>query len=172
MTRAELLRVLLAGGAAAAAVPAGASAAAGSGSLQARLERLEARAEIHELMMAYGRTLDRRDFAAFQALWAEDAEYVQGSGPPARGPAAIRAALEAAFARNPAGVAGPSFHAFFDESIGPVEDGRATAFSRSAFVAAGPGGALQVVVTARYDDLFVLRDGRWRFLRRHIVADA
>jgi uncharacterized protein (TIGR02246 family) len=170
MTRAELLRVILAGGAAAAAVAPRAEAAAPA-SLQARVERLEARAEIHELMMAYGRTLDRRDFAAFEQLWADDAEYLQGSGPPAKGPAAIRAVLEAAFARNPAGVKGPNFHVFYDPSIGPIEAGRAAAFSRSAFVAARADGKLQVVVTAHYDDVFVRRDGRWKFLRRHIVAD-
>ena len=175
MTRAELLQILAGGAAAAAAAPAAALAgpeAHGQPSgLEARIERLEARAEIHDLMMAYGRTLDRRDFQAFEQLWARDAEYVQGSGPPARGPAAIRAVLEAAFARNAAGVKVPNFHVFFNEAIGPVDADRATAFSRSAFVAAGPEGALEVVVTAHYEDAFAREGGRWKFLRRVIAAD-
>lgn len=167
MTRAELLQIL-AGGAAA---PSLAMAADAGPSLQARLDRLEARAEIHELMMAYGRTLDRRDFAGFADLWATDAEYVQGRGPGVKGPAAIRALLEKAFATNAAGVKEPNFHVFFNQAIGPIEGDRATAFSRSAFVAAGGDGALEVVVTAHYDDVFVRRNGRWQFLRRTIAAD-
>jgi uncharacterized protein (TIGR02246 family) len=169
MTRAELLQRLIGASAVAAAAPA-AAAAVPSG-LEARIAVLEARAEIHELMMAYGATLDRRDFAAFAALWTGDAEYVQGSGPPAKGPAAIRALLEAAFARNPAGVKGPNFHVFFNQAIGPIEADRATAASRGAFVAQGAAGKLEVVVAARYEDLFVRRAGRWRFLRRVITAD-
>ena len=65
----------------------------------------------------------------------------------------------------------PNFHVFFNEAIGPVEEGRATAFSRSAFVAAGADGRLDVVVTAHYDDTFIRVGGRWKFLRRVIVGD-
>jgi uncharacterized protein (TIGR02246 family) len=170
VTRAELLQILVGGAAAGAAPSAALAAASAEPGLAARLDKLEARAEIHELMMAYGRTLDRRDFAGFADLWAPDAEYVQGAGAAAKGPSAIRALLEKAFATNAAGVKGPNFHVFFNEAIGPVEADRATAFSRSAFVAAGVAG-LEVVVTAHYDDIFVRRDGRWKFLRRVIVGD-
>lgn len=173
VTRAGLLQLLVGGAALAAAAPAAAESLAdhkGPG-LAARVDALEARDEIHALMMAYGRTLDRRDFQAFADLWASDAEYVQGAGPGARGPAAIRAVLEAAFARNAAGVKAPNFHVFFNEAIGPVEADRASAYSRSAFVAAGADGKLEVVVTAHYDDTFVRENGRWKFLRRVIAAD-
>ena len=92
MTRAELLKLLIGS----AAVSAGAMSMAhadtpaDAASDRARLNRLEARDAIHDLMMAYGRTLDNRDFQAFADLWASDAEYVQGVGPGAKGPAAIR----------------------------------------------------------------------------------
>ncbi len=176
MTRAELLQVLIGSTAAGAAGPSVARAAAAveprPAGLEARLHRLEAREDIHDLMMAYGATLDRRDFQGFEGLWAPDAEYVQGRGPGAKGPAAIRAVLEKAFATNASGVKDPNFHVFFNEAIGPIEGDRATAFSRSAFVAAGADGKLDVVVTAHYEDVFVRRDGRWKFLRRVIAADA
>ncbi len=83
----------------------------------------------------------------------------------------MRAVLEAAFARNAAGVSGPNFHVFFNQAIGPIEGDRATAFSRSAFVAAAPGGGLEVIIAAHYDDIFVRENGRWKFLRRAIAAD-
>ena len=173
MTRAELLKIMLAGGAAASASPALAlgGTAPSRGDLAARVAVLEARTEINALMLAYGRTLDSRDFAAFAALWAADAEYVQGKGPGAKGPAAIRAVLERAFAQNSAGVREPNFHVFFNIAIGPIEADHAAAFSRSAFVAAGPGGKLEVVIAAHYDDRFIREDGRWKFLRRVIAAD-
>ena len=172
MTRAELLQILVGGAAVGVAAPSAAQAKASApAGLEARLDSLEAREEIHDLMMAYGRTLDRRDFQGFAELWAPEAEYVQGAGAAVRGPAAIRALLEKAFATNSAGVKDPNFHVFFNEAIGPVEGDRASAFSRSAFVAAGGGGGLEVIVTAHYDDTFVRRNGRWKFLRRVIAAD-
>jgi hypothetical protein len=170
-SRAELLKLLFAGAAAASAAPAAALAEPSSGGLAARVARLEAHNEIHALMMAYGRTLDARDFAGFEALWAAEAEYVQGKGPGARGPAAIRAALEKAFATNAAGVREPNFHVFFNLAIGPIETDRASAFSRSAFVAADGRGQLEVVIAAHYQDEFVRENGRWKFLRRIIAAD-
>ena len=175
MTRGELLRLLIgsAGASAAAASVARAELPAhrDAPGLEARIDRLEAHQEIQTLMLDYGRTLDSRDFKSFADLWATGAEYIQGSGPPAKGPAAIRAVLEAAFARNAAGVSGPNFHVFFNQAIGPIEGDRATAFSRSAFVAAGPAGGLEVVIAAHYDDIFVRENGRWKFLRRVISAD-
>ncbi len=169
-TRADLLKVLLAGAAASAAGPALAQPA--SGGLAARVARLESRDEIHTLMMAYGRTLDARDFAGFEALWTADAEYGQGPGRMSKGPPAIRAALEKAFATNAAGVREPNFHVFFNVMIGPVEGDRASAFSRSAFVAANAEGKLEVVIAAHYEDSFVREGGRWKFQRRVISADA
>ncbi len=172
-TRAELLKILALGAAASSVAPSAAHAAReehGLG-LEARIARLEAHDEIHSLMLAYGRTLDARDFEGFAGLWAADAEYVQGKGPPARGPAGIRAVLERAFAQNSAGVREPNFHVFFNIAIGPIEGDRATAFSRSAFVAAGADGQFQVVIAAHYEDVFVREGGRWKFLRRVIAAD-
>lgn len=170
-TRAELLKILLAGAAASSAAPAAALAGPAPGGLAARVARLEARDEIHTLMLAYGRTLDARDFAGFEALWATGAEYGPGQGRMSKGPSAIRAALEKAFATNAAGVRDPNFHVFFNVMIWPVEGDRATAFSRSAFVAANAEGKLEVVIAAHYDDAFVRDGGRWKFQRRVITAD-
>ena len=170
MTRGELLKLLVAAGAMASGAPALGGPRSG-GSLEARVGALEARAEIESLMLDYGRTLDRRDFAAFASLWAAEAEYVQGKGPGAKGPAAIRAVLERAFAQNAARVKEPNFHVLFNIAIGPIEGDRATAFSRSAFVAADAKDALEVVIAAHYEDSFIREAGRWKFLRRVISAD-
>src|SRR5688572_29484417 len=59
-----------------------------------RLQRLEDREQILELLTAYGATLDQHDFVAFGRLFAEDATYVSGSAAPTRGRAAIQSMLE------------------------------------------------------------------------------
>src|SRR5262252_701233 len=57
--------------------------------LAARLQVLEDREAIRALLVSYARTLDERDFAGFEQLWAKDAEFIGGSSDSAKGPAAI-----------------------------------------------------------------------------------
>jgi uncharacterized protein (TIGR02246 family) len=147
------------------------SAAPADRTLRAELAELRAREEIRELLHAYGRTLDARDFAGFAALWAEDAEYVGGPGGQAVvGPAAIADFLEGIFAANPSGLEGPTAHVFFNEHIevagtrGPLAHASGT--SLGGFMALGEGGGAEMVILASYEDAYVREDGRWRFARR------
>ncbi len=130
-----------------------------------RLQRLEDREQILELMTAYGATLDRRDFAAFGQLFTEDATY--GGGPAAtRGRAAIQAMLEKTLASNPSNLPGPNSHLFFNPSI-HVEGDRATAQSKGAYTV--PDAATkttQLVFFISYEDTLVRHDGRWQFQQR------
>ncbi len=131
----------------------------------ARLQLLEDRQEILELMTAYGATLDRRDFAAFGSLFADDAEY--GSGPAAvRGREAIQAQLEQVIGSNPSNLPGPNFHVFFNPSI-HVEGDTARATSLGAYTAPdAAGGGTRMAFFVSYEDTLVKRDGRWLFQRR------
>ncbi len=54
-----------------------------------------------------------------------------------------------------------------------VDEEAGTAVSRSYFTAlqAVPGLALQPIVSGRYHDRFERRDGRWRFVERHVRTD-
>lgn len=130
-----------------------------------RLQQLEDREQILELMSAYGATLDRRDFAAFGELFAEDAEY--GSGPgAARGRAAIRAQLERIIGSNPANLPGPNSHLYFNPSV-RIDGDTATANSLGAYTAPdAASGSTRMVFFVTYQDTLVRRDGRWQFLRR------
>jgi uncharacterized protein (TIGR02246 family) len=131
----------------------------------ARLQRLEDREQIIELMTAYGATLDRRDFTAFAQLFAEDAEY--GSGPgAARGRAAIRAQLERVIGSNPSSLPAPNSHLFFNPTINITGD-TATARSLGAYTAPDSAtGSTRMVFFVAYQDTLVRREGRWLFLRR------
>lgn len=148
------------------------STAATSDATTARLQRLEDREQILELLTAYGATLDRHDFAAFGQLFAEDAEYAGGPGAPTRGRAAIQAQLDKTITSNPSHLPPPNHHIFFNQSI-HVADDRATAHSLGAYVAPDAAGkTTQMVFFVAYDDVLVRRDGKWLFQRRAIGSSA
>lgn len=144
------------------------SEAAQGDSTAARLQRLEDREQILELLTAYGATLDRRDFAAFGQLFTEDAEYGSGPGAPTRGRAAIQSQLERVITSNPSNLPKPNHHLFFNPSI-KVDGDRATAHSLGAYSAPdATGQATRMVFFVAYDDVLVRRAGRWQFQRRII----
>jgi uncharacterized protein (TIGR02246 family) len=132
----------------------------------ARLQRLEDRERILELMSAYGATLDRHDFAAFGELFAEDAAYVSGAGAPVRGREAIRTMLEKTITSNPSNLPRPNFHLFFNPSI-QVDGDRATARSLGAYVAPDlKTRTAQMVFFVTYEDKLIREGDRWLFQER------
>ena len=146
----------------------GFAAAAQPQSVTARLQQLEDREQIRELLVAYGATLDRHDFAAFGQLFTEDAEYGGGAGAPTRGRGAIQAQLEKQITSNPLNLPPPNSHLSFNASI-RVQGDSATAHSLGAYVA--PDAATrttQMVFFVTYDDQFVRQNGRWLFQKRVI----
>jgi len=131
----------------------------------ARLMQLESREQIRELLVAYGATLDARDFEGFGQLFAPDAEYVSG-GSTTRGRAAIRAQLEQVLKANPSNLPAPNFHVGFNASIS-VDGDTATARSLGAYTAPdAAGGGTRLVFFVVYEDELVRVDGRWLFQRR------
>ena len=148
------------------------SEAASADAIAARLQRLEDREQILELLAAYGATLDRHDFAAFGQLFAEDAEYASGPGAPTRGRAAIQAQLEKVITSNPSHLPAPNHHLFFNPSI-QVNGDHATAHSLGAYVAPDAAGkTTQMVFFVAYNDQLVRRGGRWLFQRRAVGSGA
>jgi uncharacterized protein (TIGR02246 family) len=144
--------------------------AAPADSSAARLQRLEDREQILELLTAYGATLDRHDFAAFGHLFAEDATYVSGPAAPTRGRAAIQSMLEKIITSNPSNLPAPNYHLFFNPSI-QIDGDRATAQSRGAYVAPDLSTkTAQMVFFVSYEDTLVRREGRWLFQQRIVKS--
>lgn len=141
------------------------------GDVAARLQRLEDREQILELLNAYGATLDRHDFAAFGQLFADDAIY--GSGPgTAKGRAAIQSMLEKQLLANPLKLPAPNHHLFTNPSI-RIDGDRATAHSLGAYVAPDlERKVTNMVFFVTYDDVLVRRNGRWLFQQRVLNASA
>lgn len=138
--------------------------------LAARVRALEDREAIRELLLEYGRALDRRDFEAFAALFAkDDGEWIGGFGS-AQGRAAIFELMDRNIGHVPGGRPGTSFHVFSNDVISVDGDG-ATGLTKWIFVVQGEGDAPRWLYLGHYEDRFVREDGDWKFLRREAFTD-
>jgi uncharacterized protein (TIGR02246 family) len=136
--------------------------------LAARVQILEDRDAIRALLVSYATTLDSRDFAAFEQLWAKDAEFIGGAGNNAKGPRAIRDLLQGLLAKNAAPVPGRDFHLVMNQTVDVAGD-TATGRSRGTWVSTNAETKrLQWSIIANYYDQFVREDGRWKFKRHQI----
>src|SRR5215475_5027028 len=135
--------------------------------LAARLQVLEDREAIRALLVSYARTLDERDFAGFELLWARDAEFIGGASDSAKGPAAIRDLLQGLLKVNAAPVPGRDFHLVMNQTVDVTGD-TATGFSRGTWVVTDPDKKLRISIIANYYDQFVREGGRWKFKRHQI----
>jgi uncharacterized protein (TIGR02246 family) len=141
-----------------------------SNALAARLQTLEDRDAIRALLVAYASTLDNRDFAGFEQLWARDSEFLGGGGNTAKGPAAIRDLLRGLLTKNGSPTPGRDFHLVMNQTVDVTGD-TATGFSRGTWVSTNAENRLQVTIIANYYDQFVKEDGRWKF-KRHQIGGA
>jgi uncharacterized protein (TIGR02246 family) len=142
-----------------------------SDAIAARVQVLEDREAIRALLVSYARTLDERDFAGFEQLWARDAEFIGGASNTAKGPAAIRDLLQGLLKVNAAPVPGRDWHLVMNQTV-DVSGDTATGFSRGTWVVTDPEKQLRVSIIANYYDQFVREGGRWKFTRHQIGGTA
>ena len=138
-----------------------------SDALTAKVQVLEDREAIRALLVSYARTLDERDFAGFEQLWARDAEFIGGGNNSAKGPAAIRDLLQGLLKVNGAPVPGRDWHLVMNQTVDVTGD-TASGFSRGTWVVTDPEKQLRVSIIANYYDQFVREGGRWKFKRHQI----
>jgi uncharacterized protein (TIGR02246 family) len=146
---------------------AGQTAKPSPDALAAKVQVLEDRDAIRALLVSYARTLDERDFAGFEQLWAKDAEFIGGSSDSAKGPAAIANLLQGLLKVNAAPVPGRDFHLVMNQTVDVTGD-TATGFSRGTWVVTDPEKKLRISIIANYYDQFVREGGRWKFKRHQI----
>ena len=138
--------------------------------LESRLQRLEDREEIRQLLKDYGRFLDQRDFASFSGLFAEkDGEWIGGMGK-AKGPQSIRKLMEDSIGTNTEKPGAPNFHLFTNEII-HINGNQADATTKWIFVVQGENNRPQALLLGHYEDSMIRENGRWKFLRRIVHAD-
>jgi hypothetical protein len=149
---------------------AGTAARPSADALAARVQVLEDRELIRALLVTYARTLDERDFAGFEQLWARDAEFIGGANNTAKGPVAIRDLLQGLLKVNGAPVPGRDFHLVMNQTVDVTGD-TASGFSRGTWVVTDPEKQLKVSIIANYYDQFVREGSRWKF-KRHQIGGA
>jgi len=138
-----------------------------SDALAVRMQVLEDREAIRALLVSYARTLDERDWAGFEQLWAKDAEFFGGANNTAKGPTAIRDLLQGLLKVNAAPVPGRDWHLVMNQTVDVAGD-TATGFSRGTWVVTDPDTKLRISIIANYYDQFVRDGGRWKFKRHQI----
>jgi uncharacterized protein (TIGR02246 family) len=140
-------------------------------SLEQRQQLTEDKEAIRDLLVAYGRAFDSRDFAAYAALFAPDGVWVGGSqgGQSYTGPDAIRAFVNKIY---PPTVNPGSFHIMSSVTIQMDGPDSATAWSRWTYVVLGVHGEPAPFRAGHYEDILVRVGGVWKFKRRQVFSEA
>jgi uncharacterized protein (TIGR02246 family) len=128
-----------------------------------QLRELLAREEIRELAHRYALALDARDFDAFAALFAPDAEFFGVISAPARGREEIAARISQTFRAF-----GATIHFVANQVIdleGPGT-GSGVVYTRAEHELDGKW----IVQAMSYRDRYALVDGRWTFASRRALA--
>lgn len=133
---------------------------------EARLALMLARDELHALVAAYCRAVDRADYEVLRSLYHPEATDAHGSFSTG-GVEEFIAQLQAAepYVRV-------SQHNITTTNF-EIEDGtaRGEIYCLVFHTFAGPEHDIDVVIGGRYLDEYTRHDGRWKFSRRTIVAD-
>ena len=132
--------------------------------LERRVERLESRNAIEELVSAYGVACDEHDIPRLGGLFTEDAEFDSPSGVMcAKGRAEIVEMFVQAFK-----IRGPGYHWTHDPCIRidgeDADRAKGRVFSHAETT---PNGVMSLAAM-KYDDDYRRVDGRWLFARRVI----
>jgi ketosteroid isomerase-like protein len=134
-----------------------------------RLRRLEDAEQIRQLNLAYRRHLDTRDLDAYGRLFADDGEWLGGTGY-GQGPAGITAMLTERLAGNPAPPGPTSWHLVTESGV-DVRGDWATGTVTWALIQRGDGDQPVMRLLGHYDDVYVREHGRWRYRRRIAYTD-
>jgi ketosteroid isomerase-like protein len=138
-------------------------------SFEARLRRLEDAEQIRQLNLEYRRHLDARDLVAYGLLFADDGEWLGGTGY-GKTPAGITAMLTERLVGNPAPPGATSWHMVTESDI-QVHGDRATGTITWALIQRGDGDKPKMRLLGHYDDSYVRERGRWRYQRRIAHTD-
>ncbi|OBH33261.1 DUF4440 domain-containing protein [Mycobacterium sp. E342] len=133
---------------------------------EARLALMLARDELHALVTAYCRAVDRADYATLRGLYHPDATDSHGSfstGGVDEFIAQLRAA-EPYVLVSQHNITTTNFVIEGDTARGEI-------YCLVFHTFAGPEHDSDVVIGGRYLDTYAKHDGRWKFTQRTIVAD-
>jgi uncharacterized protein (TIGR02246 family) len=143
--------------------------AEGADTVEVRLRKLEDVEAIRSLLVHYGRALDKRDFQAYGALFAQDGSWKGGMGT-ATSPDAIAKMVAAGFERMSPSLYQSSNHVMTSFDV-EVNGDAATAWSRWTWVVVGADGKPQPERAGHYEDTLVRERGDWKFKSRQAFTE-
>lgn len=134
----------------------------GQTDLESRIQRIEDRLDIQQLVSNYGIVLDNRDYDAVGELYTDNARFWQHSG--STTDATSRAGI-VEFYRERLGHCGPSYH-YHHGFVVTFDDERNAHGIVTSHAELGIEGRM-IMVGFRYHDRYEKGDdGRWRFAER------
>lgn len=135
----------------------------GRGDIEWRLQRLEDREEIRALVARYTFAVDNRDVASIESLFSETARFRSKDGVMnASGRPAIMQQFEGRFAVLGHGAHYGHDHVVWFESDNARTPARGLLSSHAELVRNGE----PMVAALRYEDEYIIEDGRWVFADR------
>jgi hypothetical protein len=140
-----------------------------SAEVEAQLQRLEDIQEIRSLVFTYRAHLDRRDMAAYAALFAAEGTWSGRTGS-AQTPAGIKAMLEDRLVPNPP-APGPTTMHFVTEPAITLDGDTATGNCLWTLLGRGAHDTPEILLLGHYEDQYVREDGVWRFASRIAHVD-
>ncbi|ODU07399.1 MAG: hypothetical protein ABS81_01180 [Pseudonocardia sp. SCN 72-86] len=133
------------------------------GSLEERIDRIESRTAVAELVAGYCEGVDRQDLDRFMGLWHEDASYlIPGGRGDFHGTDGIRASQEVI-----AKAWKETYHWTTNHTVAFETRDRATGRSDAFAICTHHSGEISLV-GATYNDVYERRDGVWKFASRTV----
>lgn len=143
--------------------------AQGANSVETRLRKLEDVEAIHGLLVDYGRALDKRDFKAYGALFAQDGSWKGGMGG-ATSPDKIAEMVAAGFSRMEPKLYEKSNHVMTSFDV-DVSGDTATGWSRWTWVTVAADGKPETMRAGYYEDTYARVNGAWKFKSRQATTE-
>jgi ketosteroid isomerase-like protein len=137
--------------------------------LAKRVESIEDRQAILDVLVRYGRLLDEKDLVGYSKLFADDGVWEGGIGS-AEGPEGIQEMLETVFGRVEPGQYGADYHIMSDFEI-DVDGDTATSRSHWTWIIEGDDGKPTAQRSGHYQDELVKIEGEWKFKHRLTVTE-
>ena len=129
-----------------------------------RIEVLESKDAIRELVSNYAESCDRQDLQALEKIFTEDAEFDSPNGSlKSKGRQAILDMYHEVFLSR-----GPSFHWTHDVSIKINSNDKDLADGTVYSHAETTRDGIASLAAMRYDDQYSKKEGSWKFLKRTI----
>jgi SnoaL-like protein len=143
--------------------------AEGADTVEARVKKTEDVQAIQSLLVHYGRELDKRDYKAYGALFAQEGSWKGGMGT-GTGPDAIGKMVAAGFEKMSPSLYEKSYHSMTSFDV-VVNGDTATAWSRWTWIVVGADGKPQPERAGHYEDTLVRERGEWKFKTRQAFTE-